>query len=156
MGLLDLGTVGCAPRRGLANPNRAGWGHSFSAFPGVQPRQAGGLLSEECGECASGQETQAEAPERGRLPPRLPSACLLWSPTSLCLQGDNSPSQRPLVPFLAPATVTPFPLGALTREPGAATRLLPAAPTLIPRNCPPLHTHFQTEQKYFYKQRFFF
>lgn len=142
-------------RRELANPNQAGWGHSFSPFPGVQPRQARGLLSEECGECPSGQEAQAEAPERGRLPSRLPSACLIRSLTSLCRQGDNSPSQRPLVPFLAPATVTPLPLGAPIWEPGAATRLLPAAPTLIPRNCPPLHTHFQTEQKYFYKQRFF-
>lgn len=94
---------------------------------------------EECGERAAGQKAQAEAPERGRLPPRLPGACLLGSPTSLCLQGDNSPSQRPLVPFLAPATVTPFPLGVLTREPGVSTRLWVAAPTLIPRNCPPPH-----------------
>lgn len=143
-------------RRGSANPSQARWGHSSSSFPGVQPREARGLLSEKCGECASGQETKAEASERSScLPPRLPSACLLRSPTSPCHQGDTPPSQRPLVPLLAPATVPPFPLGAVTREPGAATRLVPAVPTLIPRTCPPLPTQSQTEQKYFYKQRFF-
>lgn len=124
------------PRRGSANPNQARWGHSSSSFPGIQPRQAGRLLFEKCGECASSQEAQAEAPERSCLPPRLPGACLLGSPNSLCHQGDIPPSQRPLVPLLAPATVTPFPLGAVTLR----SLVLPAAPTLIPRNYPPLRS----------------